>query len=283
MLSRRPWLLIAAPTLILLLAACGQAGTSTSCPTCPPPAEPLTPQATEATQEAAGAPTGEAQPGEEVPSPEPTEGPPAPTEEPPPADQVNYYPITVGTTWQYRDALADGSGEVGITTVSVTGTGTGNNNVPVYLFEYSHASGGEQTLYMEVTSGGVWMHRSTRRDFGGFSDGDFVYLPAMQLYSFPLAVGGTWQSISNLRFANGLFGNLEIITDTHVVDAIEDVSVPAGTYQNCFSISDSIKAGTRDPIGSVTWLCPGVGAARYEQLDLRLNARIVGELISRTQ
>jgi hypothetical protein len=280
MLSRRPWLLIAAPTLILLLAACGQAGTSTVCPTCPPPAEPLTPQATEAT-------TGEAQPGEETPSSEPTEEPPAPTEEPPaeppPADQTNYYPITVGTTWQYRDTLADGSGEVGTTTVSVTGTGTGNNNTPVYLFEYAIASGGTQTLYMEVTSDGVWMHRSTRRDFGGFSDGDFVYLPAMQLFGFPLTVSGTWQSISNLRFANGLFGNLEIITDTHVVDAIEDVSVPAGTYQNCFRISDSIKAGTRDPIASTTWLCPGVGAARYEQLDLRLNARIVGELISRTQ
>jgi hypothetical protein len=280
MLSRRPWLLIAASTLVLLLAACGQAGPSTVCPTCPPPAEPLTPQATEATQEAAGEPTGEAQPGEETPAAEPTEELPA---EPPPADQATYYPIMVGTTWQYRDTLADGSGEVGTTTVSVTSIGTGNNDVPVYLFEYAFASGSGQTLYMEVTSDGVWMHRSTRRNFGGGTDGDFVYLPAMQLYSFPLAVGGTWQSVSALRFANGFFGNLTTITDTHVVDGMEDVSVPAGTYQNCFRLNDSIKAGANDPMASTTWLCPGVGAARYEQQDLRLNARIVGELISRTQ
>ena len=69
-------------------------------------------------------------------------------------------------------------------------------------------------------------------------------------YGFPLRVGLEWDKFDNSR------------TDhmyCYYVEKIEDITVPAGTFKNCFKI-----VYETCPDDEAEWYCPGVGIVKYE-------------------
>jgi len=70
-------------------------------------------------------------------------------------------------------------------------------------------------------------------------------------YGFPLKVGMEWDSESDFKRDDHMY--------CKYVEKIEDVTVQAGTFRNCFKIVHKTL-----PDEDAEWYCPGVGIVKYE-------------------
>ena len=70
-------------------------------------------------------------------------------------------------------------------------------------------------------------------------------------YGFPLKVGMEWDSECDFKRNDHMY--------CQYVEKVEDVTVPAGTFRNCFKI-----AHKTIPDEEIEWYYPGVGIVKYE-------------------
>lgn len=151
-----------------------------------------------------------------------------------------YFPHTDGNAWNYQRTSSNTT-ETRTARVSFTGTAVVNsvkaNSVTAQLLrtEYLNSSGAptstSETL-VSVTSAGVF-------SYGNSTD---PTTEASTMYAFPLTIGSTW---------SGIYATFEVL-------AIENVTVPAGTYSNCFKVRQYNSSTSY----SDTWLAENVGIVK---------------------
>ena len=158
----------------------------------------------------------------------------------------NYFPLTTGNTWTYdmvyRMMLVDTTEYTGTSTTEITRETTLNNNVEVF----------EQVTTM------IWDDTTTMPN-----SVDTTYIQATDEYIFiyddladiapdtslalPIEQGNTWTVYADT-------------TDTLTAEVIEqvDITVPAGTYANCWDIQYTSLGQTQD-----NWFALDVGIVRH--------------------
>ena len=87
-------------------------------------------------------------------------------------------------------------------------------------------------------------------------------------YVFPLKVGLKWGDPESLKRKDNMY--------VFYVENVEDVSVPAGTFKNCFKIVNHTL-----PDETVVWFCPNVGVVKLEYRHHGTIDNLVGELKER--
>jgi len=85
-------------------------------------------------------------------------------------------------------------------------------------------------------------------------------------YGFPLKVGLKWDEASDFKRDDNMY--------CWYVEKIEDVTVQAGTFKDCFKIVYDTCPDT-----TTEWYCPGVGIVKYEYRHHGTITNITTELI----
>jgi hypothetical protein len=169
-----------------------------------------------------------------------------PTATPTPSDIEIYFPHDENTVWWYALSLNGVSG--GLDSVSVIGTDILDDGSTVYLMENK----GEASIgYQEVKPDQVNLIKTVFS--AGLEDQiNTDFIPPIPILQSPLEVGRTWS-----REPKPGSGEIPL---TYEIVSIEEVSVSAGDFQNCFFVERTSNGITnyRD------YYCPEVGRALYE-------------------
>lgn len=156
---------------------------------------------------------------------------------------ADYYPLDQGDTWTYLRSSG------GTLTLTVNGTGKICGRTCIRL----EADDGSATYWISDESG-IFMTRYI------FTDGSYLtWCPPMKITPAQLYLGA--QSLSSftdapLRLPSGVQVGSQSGWTSFAVKGIEDVTVPAGTFTDCFR-SMSTRTGTD------TWT--GVAGVRVEE------------------
>ncbi len=157
------------------------------------------------------------------------------------------FPSTVGTTWDYRwhDDVAEATNTV---TVSVAGTASLPRYGTVKILTYE-AGAAPDTGFLAVTGDTVSFLQKSYYPLGQY--------PRVAVFVLPLEVGATWR--------RPFFFN-----DTSRVEAVETVTVPAGTFAGAIRIQETWGPAFNS-FGSVTtWVVPGVGIVKEDRREYSL-------------
>lgn len=99
-------------------------------------------------------------------------------------------------------------------------------------------------------------------------DNNNVVIEGLPEYIFPLQVGLKWGDPESLNREDNMY--------VFYVEKIEDVTVPAGTFKNCFKIAHYTL-----PDKTIQWFCPDVGIVRLEYRHHGTIDNLVSELKER--
>ena len=174
----------------------------------------------------------------------------------------NYYPSAIGNTW---------------TLMSVDGTEERTYSLKepdiavdagVLLLKIATAVVGTETVdidnyYVTVDAEGIKLHQSVT-DEGAFGIAEAQFDPPASFFPLPLVVGDAWQIVAETELK--LVGATTSTTSAEVV-ALETVTTPAGTFENCVKIQLNRRVVTRlvtTRATSYQWLAPDVGPVKYQ-------------------
>ncbi len=175
----------------------------------------------------------------------------------------DYYPMATGTTWNYVGSVTSTATDADPDTIS---TSAGGSEV---TGKAELASGEEVARFVNTDTTYLRMPDTTwvLVDTGYVrQDGDYVLsyeslddTEADTVLALPMELNKTWQVRAS--------GDTSI---TGTIVAQEDVTVPAGTYTNCWKVEIATTIGTdasdkmhywyADGIGRVKWLMEGTGS-----------------------
>ncbi len=166
-----------------------------------------------------------------------------------------YMPQTVGSTWTMKAA---GDGETSTVEVARLEE-VGDQSVPLLLTKNAEGVARRGTLVL-VTDDAYTLFGNVRAPRGG--DGELttmLYAPAPE---FPgkLAVGQSAKATTKITF-----GDREVeMTMELKLEALEDVTVAAGTFKECLKLVTITTTGRGDRT-STAWYAKGVGAVKTER------------------
>ena len=186
-------------------------------------------------------------------------------------DAQNYYPDEVGNTWTLRSkdgieervVTIEGLETIGTEVVKVISDGTYPVSDP--------ASNNPNKFFIKATPDEVQIFRATATIRG--IDATINYSPPGTFLPIPIGLGSEWTVTGD-----AMLGFLKIpTTNAAKVVAVEDVTVPTGTYHDClkieleFSTSGLVTSSTQ----TTMWLAPDFGLVKSLNSD-----GIVFELIN---
>ena len=176
----------------------------------------------------------------------------------------NYYPDDLGNTWTLhstdgideRVVTIEGPETIGTESLKVISDGTYPISDP--------ASNNPNKFFIKTTPNGVLIFRAiaTVAILGEIT---IDYSPPETFLPIPIEVGTEW-TVAGEATAS-LFGLAIQIKTTNIakVIAIEDITVPAGTFQDCLRIEQQLDTqlspalATLPSTTSTMWLAPDVG------------------------
>ena len=179
----------------------------------------------------------------------------------------NYYPDDIGNTWTLRSTdgiderlvTIEGPETIGSESLKVISDGTYPVSDP--------ASNNPNKFFIKATPNGVLIFRAiaTVAILGEIT---IDYSPPATFLPIPIEVNSEW--IVAGEATASLFGLAIQIktTNTAKVIAIEDVSVPAGTFQDCLRIEQELDTqltpalATLPSTTSTMWLAPDIGLVK---------------------
>lgn len=179
----------------------------------------------------------------------------------------NYYPDEVGNTWTLRSedrieerlVTIEGPETIGTESVKVISDSTYPVSNP--------ASSNPNKFFIKATPNGILIFRATAtvQEF----DATIDYSPPEIFLPVPIELGTEWTVTGDAKTL--LFG-LEIrIPTTNVakVVAIEDVTVPTGTYDDCLKIEQEFSTSglVRSSTKTTMWLAPDFGLVKSLNSD----------------
>jgi hypothetical protein len=141
--------------------------------------------------------------------------------------QPDYYPISSGSWWQYSsyiDSIGVSNALFGGITVFTLYTITSSDTIETYLFKD----------YKEI------------RRYTSLSDTNYYLI----ILKYPLYVGLKWEVTPHPLLAN--------YDSMYVID-LGCVTIPAGTFTNCYKILRKRDNIREDPDSTIKWYAPNVG------------------------
>ena len=179
----------------------------------------------------------------------------------------NYYPDDLGNTWTLhstdgideRVVTIEGPETIGTESLNVISDGTYPVSDP--------ASNNPNKFFIKTTPNGVLIFRAIA-SVAILGEITIDYSPPETFLPIPIEVGTEW-AVAGEATAS-LFGLAIQIktTNTAKVMAIEDVTVPAGTFQDCLEIEQQLQTqlspalATFPSTSSTMWLAPDIGLVK---------------------
>ena len=184
----------------------------------------------------------------------------------------NYYPDDLGNTWTLRSTDGidervveiEGPETIGTESLKVISDGTYPVSDP--------ASNSPNKFFIKATPNGVLIFRAiaTVAILGEIT---IDYSPAETFLPIPIEVGTEW-TVTGEATASFIGIAIKIeATNTAKVIAIENVTVPAGTFRNCLKIEQQLQTqlspalATLPTTSSTMWLAPDVGLVQALNSD----------------
>ena len=184
----------------------------------------------------------------------------------------NYYPDDVGNTWTLRSTdgidervvTIEGPETIGTESLKVISDGTFPVSDP--------ASNSPNKFFIKATPNGVLIFRAVAT-VAILGEITIDYSPPETFLPIPIELGSEW--IVSGEATASLFGLAIQIktTNTAKVAAIEDVTVPAGTFQDCLKIEQELQTqlspalATLPTTSSTMWLAPDIGLVQALNSD----------------
>ena len=194
----------------------------------------------------------------------------------------NYYPLSVGNIWRYRDDTDTQIIFEIVDTIQIQLAG--GNIVESYVLQKSSSGEGLENIvnytYLghDINEEGevLAILQHAQNTTSGTED-TIMFTPFIPLYIFPLITGEKWE----VNFEAGLVPELFPLgdgVDSFEVLSEETVSVPAGTFDNTFLVEETFQwgfdiGGNQDfPLDLTVvqkWLAPDVGIVKFTQSQTR--------------
>jgi hypothetical protein len=196
-----------------------------------------------------------------------------------PFTMSQYFPLSDGDTWTYKDTYTDGSEYATNTvtgTVSIGGVATKETTET-----YSNATGfGNDTdkNYNYITSNGSGVTIYQSRYVSGNYWENSAYTPPLNIFPASMTIGQK-NVISSIEAFTSSDGTKSTNTTSWEVTllGVEDITVPAGKFTDCLKLSlkTSGKVGT-----NTLWLAYGVGPIKFVTGSSATNDLYTAELVS---
>ena len=201
----------------------------------------------------------------------------------------NYYPLSVGNIWRYRDAEGTQITFEIIDTIQIQLKG--RETVESFVLQKSSTEEGLEnvvnysylgnTLNEEGEVSAVVQH-ATNVTPG--SEDTIMFFPFLPLYKFPLITGEKWQVRFEAKLVPELFP-LDSGIDEFEVLSEETVTVPAGTFENVFQVQESfhwvydpdVLDFSIDTTVAQKWVAPDVGIIKFTQSQTRGDITVESE------
>lgn len=184
----------------------------------------------------------------------------------------NYYPDDFGNTWTLRSedgieervVTIEGPETIGSESLKVISDGTYPVSDP--------ASNNPNKFFIKTAPNGVLIFRAIAT-VAVLGEITINYSPPATFLPNPVELGSEW--IVDGEATASLFGLAIKIeaTNTATVLAIEDVTVPAGTFQDCLKIEQKLESqltpalATLPSTSSIMWLAPDIGLVKATNSD----------------
>ena len=186
----------------------------------------------------------------------------------------NYYPVDIGNMWVLEST--DGAERI---TYKIEATDESFNGAQARILEVitevlGTSTANTSTFLVEVAETGMKLHRIVAELGGIFGVARMEFSPPAVFFPPTLQLGETWETHGETE-AN-IVGAVTISSVNEVV-AVEDVTTPAGTFEDCLKIR--VRSRTVAALGisrstSYQWLAPDQGPVKFET-----NQDIIFELV----
>jgi|GEM_PF-2238583 len=191
-------------------------------------------------------------------------------------DVADYIPLGIGNSWTFRDSTRDtsGTGFVIDTTVSqIIDTTTMMGYLTYIYYDDDGEFDYEDTSYQQLRSDGLYM--LNRFDEEG------AFFP-MRVIPNPFNIGDEWEVFSmDTSWSEGMATIYINMVFNGKAVAIENVSVPAGVFNNCVKLqlvavqevvavmgSDTMFADSGLAMQNEMWAAPHVGQVKFHELHI---------------
>ena len=176
----------------------------------------------------------------------------------------NYYPADIGNTWVLEST--DGTERI---TYKIKATDESFNASQVRILEIitevlGTSTANTSTFLVEVAEKGMKLHRIVAELGDVFGVARMEFSPPAVFFPSTLQLGETWETHGETE-AN-IVGAVTISSVNEVV-AVEDVTTPAGIFEDCLKIR--VRTRTAAALGisrstSYQWLAPDQGPVKFE-------------------
>lgn len=203
---------------------------------------------------------------------------------------ADYFPLNLGDTWTMREVernITDEGEEIDIEIDTNTVFGTEKVKSVIAM-----KRGDENAWYDLMTNtDGVKLYKSYELDDddGMLNEIIETYNPPLVFLPAGLSVGtrGTFKSTVTHKESRG-FKATGKVTVEMVVEGIEDVTVPAGTFRDCLRIKMwryliAKKVGHEESYEGRLWLARNIGLVKSESTSIDKQGGVVEEIEEETQ
>ena len=200
---------------------------------------------------------------------------------------TDYFPLTEGNYWVYQDQIEiqDPQGEFEIEnkyigemvkvkrvrqlrTLKVLST-ENRDDFKIAKMQEEGTPEGIITFFYVVDNKNGWIYSYSNEQIKTIlPDNKNVSIIGYPEYIIPLQVGSRWGDPESLNRKDNMY--------VFYVERLEDVTVPAGTFKNCFKIVNYTL-----PDETIQWFCPNVGIVRLEYHHHGTVDNLVSELKER--
>lgn len=207
--------------------------------------------------------------------------------QPGPGDVEGYLPLQVGNEWQFEASATDyGTPRSFRPTITSTRVTQLPDGVSATVFAQDDVDGRGSPRETTLAGGASGVAEYGRVDVAA---GTVAVAPFWRL-RFPLAPGSTFVQMDEARLDLGKDWDEDLANETArvrsvvTVLALEDVTVPAGTFARCAKLQTALDvtvttSGTRQVYTqralATTWYAPGIGWVRIEEAFTEDGALVV--------
>ena len=188
----------------------------------------------------------------------------------------DYYPLTVGNTWNYRDDKGNRVIFEIVDTIEIQVTS--DRTVKSYVLQKSSPDQGLEGIvnfsYLghKIENGVVKGILQHAQSVTSGTEDTILFAPFLPLYNFPLIPETKWRANFQAKLTPELFP-IGGGADEFEVLSEETLTVPAGTFENVFQVQESFTWSIFDHPLDITvaqkWLAPNVGIIKFTQSQTR--------------
>ena len=169
-----------------------------------------------------------------------------------------YFPLGQGDTWTYREEDND------LTVKTISGTERINGVDAAKIIDE------DGDYYLWTNSNGlVWYKEYDADDIPGCGWEQIVFNPPIIASSAVVSVGSAYASAATLSASDCTGGSANVsISYVFSIEGIENVTVPAGIFNNCLRIKGILTVNGSTETNEMTiWLAKGVGEVKSISID----------------